>query len=205
MSISAINQHVIVVDDTNFVKMCNASCTYTHFKFATVPACAIGKTQVDLRSVAVKQDGTIIIGDVKRSVLTEHSPLDGTIKRVVPVETPPEFLAVNRESQVLVSGEYNGTVNMIDANGATVFTITPLMNNFPVRCCTGVCWSKTGIYIAIHNKIEGSGHVHHYDTKGGFIECVAQDLPLPQGIRITEDEKQITVADYYSIKTFVLG
>ena len=144
------------------------------------------------------------MGDAKRKVLSELSLHDGSIKRVVPVQTPPEFLAVNnKHSQMLViSGEYSGTAEVLDSDGKRQLTITPYVKNAKVRCCTGVCWSKSGIYLAMHNKVEGSGHVHHYDDEGIFIECVIQGLILPQGISLTEDETRLIIADDRSVQMF---
>ncbi|XP_071800805.1 uncharacterized protein [Asterias amurensis] len=201
--VSAVGSFVIAVDETKFVRVYNRNETSTPPRnFVTVHASEVKKTQVDLRCVAVKEDGDIVVGDAKSKVLSELSLIDGSIIRVVPVQTPPDFLAVNKYSQMLVSGEYSGTAEVLDSDGVRQFTITPYVNNAKVRCCTGVCWSKSGIYLAMHNKVKRSGHVHHYDDKGIFIECVIQGLILPQGISLTEDETRLIIADDHSVQIF---
>ncbi|XP_038072776.1 tripartite motif-containing protein 3-like [Patiria miniata] len=199
--VAVTNHHLVVVDDTAFVKMFSLTESGAHFQFPTVP-CEVSNDHVDLRSVAVDGSGHIVVGDVKRKVLTEHKPRDGAIVRVLQLETPPEFLAINSVSHTLVSGEYSGIAQGVN-QGDTVFTIMPTIKGTRVRCCTGVSWGKHGlIYIAMHNKTTGSGHVHMYDALGRFVKCIIQGLYLPQGIGLTEDDKQIVVADYDNIKVY---
>ena len=188
---------VVVCPKTN-VKVFKEDNTLA-FEFPTVPPSEVGKTSVYLQSVAVKKDGTILVGDIKRKVLTEHSPTDGSLLRTIPVEIEPCFLAVDSNGGLVISGGTEG-VRVTDGSGATLFSIKPTIGGRPVQSCRGVYTDSSGFYIAVCNG-EGTGHIHHYDAGGGFLTCIAQGLQDPQGLTMTADG-QLAVADYFSVKIY---
>ena len=188
---------VVVCPNTN-VKVFREDNTLA-FEFPTVPPSEVGKTEVDLYSVAVKKDGTILVGDTTRKVLTEHSPTDGSLLRTIPVEIKPRFLAVHSKGRLVISGWSKG-VRVTDGSGATLFSIKPTIGGQPVKSCRGVYTDSSGIYIAVCNE-EGTGHIHHYDAGGGFLTCIAQGLCSPQGLTMTADG-QLAVADRVLIRIY---
>ena len=165
-----------------------------------MPPSEVGKTKVDLRSVAIKTDGTIVVGDIKRKVLTEHSPTGGELRSTVPVKIAPHFLAVDIDDRVVVSDYTSKTVAVVDSNGAELFTVKPLINDRPVKYCFGVCADWSGIYVAAVND-DNAGHIHHYDTRGRFLKCIAQGLHWPLGLTFASDG-QLAVAGRYSVKIY---
>ncbi|XP_022108966.1 E3 ubiquitin-protein ligase TRIM33-like [Acanthaster planci] len=171
------------------------------FQFPTVPPSEVGKTAVDLHRLAIKADGTIVVGDTKRMVLTEHSPTDGELRSTIPVKIKPHFLAVECSGRFVIS-DCSKTVGLVDGNGESLFTIKPTIDGEVAECCSGVCADSTGIYVAMHNG-NYTGHVHHYDPQGGFLHCIAQGLFHPKGITFTADG-QLAIADYYSVKMYML-
>ncbi|XP_022100720.1 tripartite motif-containing 13-like [Acanthaster planci] len=179
--VSVTSHYMVVVDDTAFVKMFALDKSVQNFQFSTVPSCEVETTNVDLQSVAINGCGNVVVGDVKRNMLTEHQPSDGVIVRELPLDTPPEFLAINSESQALVSSEYSGVVKCIH-QGRTAFTIMPTIRGTKVRCCTGVSWGKDQVfYVAMHNKASGTGQVHLYGASGQFLKCIIQGLHFTPG------------------------
>ncbi|XP_038062901.1 uncharacterized protein LOC119733393 [Patiria miniata] len=193
------NRLVVVEEATSHVKVFNSDNTLA-YKFPTVPPSEVGKTAVDLRSVAVKNDFTIAVGDVARMVLTVHSPTDGELLHTIPVKIKPYFLAFDSNDRVIIRGLSSQTVNIADGNGTTKSTIKPTINGQPVEHCNGVCTDSSGIYVAMCNG-GNTGHIHHYDPQGGFLQCIAQGLHYPQGITFTSDG-QLAVADWYSVKMY---
>ena len=171
-----------------------------HFKFTTLPLNEVGKTDVNLCSIAAKKNGHILVGDVKRKVVTVHRPTDGGILSTMPVTTSPYFLAVDCNDRVVISG-YEKQVAVIDDNGTTLLTIKPIIDGQQVRYCKGVCCDGSDIYIAMVNDID-TGHIHHYDSCGRLISCIATGLYSPCGITLTSDRKQLLVADCYSVKIY---
>ncbi|XP_038062930.1 E3 ubiquitin-protein ligase TRIM33-like [Patiria miniata] len=190
---------VVVEQSASHVKVFNSDNTLA-YKFPTVPPSEVGKTTVDLQSVAVKNDGTIAVGDVARMVLTVHSPTDGELLHTIPVKIKPYFLAFDSNDRVIISGFKSQTVDIAGGNGATKRTLKPTINGQPVRYCNGVCTDSSGIYVVMHNG-DDTGHIHHYDPQGGFLKCIAQGLHYPQGITFSSDG-QLAVADFYSVKTY---
>ncbi|XP_022110246.1 uncharacterized protein LOC110989869, partial [Acanthaster planci] len=201
--VAAICNHdnqLVVVDDTKYVKVFDKKNKLA-FQFPTVPQSEVDRTEVNLCSVAVRKDGTILVGDVKRMVWTEHRPNDGQLLHTVPVPTPPWFLAVDDYTdRVIVNGVNEQRVYVVSANDTAQSIIEPTIDGQSVQVCSGVCSDKSGIYIAVSNRL-GYGHIHHYDLDGIFLACLAQGLQFPYGITFTSDG-QLAVADRFSIKMY---
>ena len=172
------------------------------FQFTTLPLNKVGKTDVDIRGVTANKDGHILVGDVERMVVTVHRPTDSELIRTMPVTTQPFFLAADNSGRVVVSAGTQPQVAVIDDNGSTLFTITPTVDGQQVKCCGGVCCdTSSGLYIAMYNG-PYTGHIHHYDSCGRFLSCIAKGLVAPYGITLTSDGKQLLVADLYSVKIY---
>ncbi|XP_038062935.1 E3 ubiquitin-protein ligase TRIM71-like [Patiria miniata] len=193
------NRLVVVEQSAPHVKVFNSDNTLA-YKFPTVPPSEVGKTTVNLQSVAVKNDGTIAVGDVARMVLTVHSPTDGELLHTIPVKIKPYFLAFDSNDRAIISNYESQTVDIADGNGTTKRTIKPTINGQPVKYCFGVCTDGSGIYVAMDNG-GNTGHIHHYDPQGGFLQCIAQGLYSPRGITIPSDG-QLAVADLSSVKIY---
>ena len=199
--IAAIHNHLVVVDCTNnVIKMYNNDGTLA-FDFRTVPHSEVGNTAVDLWSVAVNNTGNIIVGDVKRMVVSEHRPTDGSLIHTMSVSTAPYFLAIDNTNRVVVSDYHQHKVDIVDGNGTSLLTIKPTINGQEVQYCTGICCNRSGIYIAVHNGYN-TGHIHHYDDDGTFLSCIVQGLYRPRGITFTADGHQLVAADKYSVKIY---
>ncbi|XP_038062896.1 uncharacterized protein LOC119733388 [Patiria miniata] len=193
------NRLVVVEQSAPHVKVFNSDNTLA-YKFPTVPPSEVGKTAVDLKSVAVKNDGTIAVGDVARMVLTVHSPTDGELLHTIPVKIKPYFLAFDSNDRAIISDYKSQTVDIAGCNGTTKRTFKPTINGQPVKYCNGVCTDGSGIYVAMPNG-EHNGHIHNYDLQGGFLKCIAQGLDWPYGIMLTSDG-QLAVADRSSVKMY---
>ena len=198
--IAAIHNHLVVVDDTNVIKMYNNDGTLV-FDFHTVPHSEVGNTAVDLQSVAVNNTGNIIVGDVKRMVVSEHRPTDGSLIHTMQVSTAPYFLAIDNNTRVVVSDYNQHKVDIVDGNGTSLLTIKPTINGQEVQHCHGICCDRSGIYIAVSNG-SNTGHIHHYDDDGTFLSCIAQGLDNPMGITFTAHGHQLVAADKYSVKIY---
>ncbi|XP_038062856.1 E3 ubiquitin-protein ligase TRIM56-like [Patiria miniata] len=195
------NRLVVVEEGASHVKVFNSDNTLA-YEFPTVPPSEVGKTAVDLWSVAVKNDGTIAVGDVARMVLTVHSPTDGELLHTIPVKIKPYSLAFDSNDQAIISDYTSQTVDIAGGNGTTKRTIKPTINGQPVQYCFGVCTDGSGIYVAMHNGDNTmTGHIHRYDPQGDFLQCIAQGLRSPWEITFTSDG-QLAVADHFSVKIY---
>ncbi|XP_033632127.1 uncharacterized protein LOC117293793 [Asterias rubens] len=171
------------------------------FEFHTVPHSEVGKTSVNLVSVAVIKD-TIMVGDWKRLVITKHRSSDGSLIDTVTVQTKPWYLAIDSKDRVVVSGSSQQQVDIVGVDGGTLISIYPKINSQQVKYCTGVCCDSSAIYIAVRNGDCNTGHIHRYDTQGRFLSCIAQGLHSPHGISLTSDGQQLAVADWESVKIY---
>ncbi|XP_071787380.1 E3 ubiquitin-protein ligase TRIM33-like [Asterias amurensis] len=199
-AVAAFQNQLVIVDRTNSVKMYNRNGNKM-FEFHTVPHSEVGKTSVNLFSVAVIKD-TIMVGDVDRSVITKHRSSDGSLIDTVSVQTKPWYLAINSKDRVVVSGwDRRKQVDIVGVDGATIIRINPMIDSQQVRYCCGVCCDSSAIYIAVDSGV-GTCHIHQYDTKGRFLSCIAQGLHDPYGISLTSDGQQLAVADNKSVKIY---
>ncbi|XP_038050292.1 E3 ubiquitin-protein ligase TRIM56-like [Patiria miniata] len=196
------NQNLLVVVEHNKCVTLYNTDEWAGFPVLTEPKGEDDKTQVDPQSVAVREDGTILVGDVKRMVWTEHRPIDGEILHTIPVKTPPTYLAVHDDAdRVMVSGGITRKVDITDRKGNTLSTIKPTIHGKPVSSCRGVCCDRSGIYLAMRNEI-GTGHIHHYDLDGRFLDClVHQGLNDPRGMTFTSNGK-LAVVEGNSVKVY---
>ena len=199
--IACINNQFMVVDNTNRVIKMYKEDGSLAFQFTTLPLNEVGKTYVNLWSIAAKKNGHILVGDVDRKVVTVHRPTDGGILSTMPVTTTPRFLAVDCNDIVVISGYGENQVAVIDENSTTLLTIKPTIDGQQVNYCQCVCCDGSDIYIAVDNGND-TGHIHHYDSCGRFISCIAKGLYAPRGITLTSDRKQLAVADFYSVKIY---
>ncbi|XP_038062844.1 E3 ubiquitin-protein ligase TRIM56-like [Patiria miniata] len=196
-------QRLLVLEEgSKYVKVFNMKDNTLVKQFPTVPKHQVDKTEMNLQSLAVKNSTcTIVVGDIKRMVWTEHKPTDGEILRTIPVQTPPWYLAVDDDTdRVVISGGDTKKVDIADSKGKTNATIRPNINGKPVKCL-GVCCDSSGIYLAVQQGVFGTGHIHHYDLDGRFLDCLAQGLCDLCGITFTSNG-QLAVADNISIKMY---
>ncbi|XP_033635954.1 E3 ubiquitin-protein ligase TRIM56-like [Asterias rubens] len=198
-AVAAFQGQLVVVDSSNSVKIYNTDGT-KGFDFYSVPHLEVGKTLVDLYSVAVMND-VLIVGDVKRSVITKHNCSDGSLINTVSVKTEPYFIAIDSNDRVVVSGG-DKRVDIVDGNGATLVTIKPTINGQPVKYCRGVCCDSSYIYISVLNWDYNTGHIHRYDIEGRFLSCIVRGLYCPGGISLTPNGQQLAVADFKSVKIY---
>ncbi|XP_038062415.1 E3 ubiquitin-protein ligase TRIM56-like [Patiria miniata] len=197
-------QRLLVLErGSKYVKVFNMKDNTLVRQFPTMPKhqVPVEMTKMNLSSLAVTKN-SILVGDIDNLVWTEHKPTNGEILHTIPVQTPPHYLAVDDDTdRVVVSGWNTKKVDIADSKGKTHATIQPTINGKPVGYCNGVCCDSSGIYLVVYQGVPGTGHIHHYDLDGRFLDCLAQGLCAPCGITITSGG-QLAVADHYSIKMF---
>ena len=198
-----MNDCLVVADDTNTVKIYNSEGLAFQFETTSeVTGNYCSKTPVNIVSVAVKKNGAIVVGDVKRKVVTEHRSSDGALLRTIRTNIPPYFLAVNDAEHILLSGLGTGKVEEIDGDGETAFTVNPGIKGEDDVSCRGVCYNKDGGFdVLVQGRNSNFGHIHQYESTGEFLGCVATGLFDPNGIALTSNG-ELAVADCFSIKVF---
>ncbi|XP_038062641.1 E3 ubiquitin-protein ligase TRIM56-like [Patiria miniata] len=195
-------QRLLVLEyGSKYVKVFNMKDNTLVMQFPTMLKHQVDKTEMTLSSLAVTKN-SILVGDAYNMVWTEHKATDGEILCTIPVQTPPRYLAVeDNTDRVVVSGGDTKKVDIADSKGKTNVTIRPTINGKPVKHCRGVCCDSSGIYLIVYQGVTGTGHIHHYDLDGMFLDCLAQGLFAPCGMTFTS-EGQLAVADLHSIKIY---
>ncbi|XP_022108359.1 tripartite motif-containing protein 2-like [Acanthaster planci] len=199
--VASVNNCLVVADNTCNVKVYDARRSQA-FQFVTTPMDIDAQTPVNIVSVAVREDGTLLVGDVERRVVTEHRPTDGRLLHTIPTNVPPYFLDVGPEGRLLLSGLDTGEVEEISGESKSIFTVRPVIASGDQVSCRGVCYGKDGsFYVVVHGKESNIGHIHKYSSTGEFLGCVAQDLYDPNGIALTA-QGELAVADCFSVKVY---
>ncbi|XP_038062456.1 tripartite motif-containing protein 2-like [Patiria miniata] len=195
-------QRLLVLEEgSKYVKVFNMKDNTLVKQFPTVPKHQVDKTKMNLSSLAVTKN-SILVGDTYNMVWTEHKATDGEILHTIPVQTPPWFLAVDDDTDiVVVSGGDTKKVEVGNSKGRTIWTINPTINGEQVGNCKGVCCDSSGIYLAVDQCVSGTGYIHHFDLDGRFLACLAQGLHAPQGMTFTS-EGQLAVADLSTVKIY---
>ncbi|XP_038062772.1 E3 ubiquitin-protein ligase TRIM56-like [Patiria miniata] len=194
-------QRLFVLEEgSKYVKVFNMKDNTLVKQFPTVHKHQVDKTEMNLQSLAATKN-SILVGDTKNMVWTEHKATDGEILHTIPVQTPPCYLAVDDDTDiVVVSGGDTKKVDIADSKGTTNGTINPTINGKPVKC-RGVCCDSSGIYLVVYQGVTGTGHIHHYDLDGMFLDCLAQGLYIPRGITFTSDG-QLAVTNWNKVKMY---
>ena len=163
--------------------------------------------KVRLSCIAIEQkkvDNCMYVGDCEPSqscvyVLTE----EGEPIRTVEVSIPPMFLAVNKEGQVLVTGDNSPKVLSVQMSQGKVADLAP--QEFAVENAvkvTGVAWdAKTGGYfVAVQQEKRGQGRIDRYTFSGDYDgNVVGPGLVNPLGLALSPTGT-LVVADKVSIK-----
>ncbi|XP_038062470.1 uncharacterized protein LOC119732957 isoform X2 [Patiria miniata] len=184
------------------VKVFNSDNTLA-YQFTAVP---IGvHSPPSAGTVAIKKDGTILVSFFTPYLYNEHRPSDGKLLRTIPTNINPHRLAADSKGRVFISCGSHGSVEVTDGNGVTLFTITPRIDGQSGLGCLGVVSDSSGIYVGVsqwrwHASMK-TGHIHHYDLDGRFLDCVDQGLYDPTRIAFTADG-QMAVADQNSIRIY---
>ncbi|XP_071807752.1 uncharacterized protein [Asterias amurensis] len=202
--VEAQDKLVVVSTESDRVNVYNRDGT-REFDFGTVPEHLHGRDfNVNLRGVAVKRMGTIIVGDVSNTSISEHFP-DGSILRLIffKGDKQPFDLAVDSQDRIVV-GDRSSEVVVIDDNGDTLITIKPTIGGVnKVKCVSMVC-DGSGIYITVSFRIDNErhSHIHQYDNEGNFLKCIIKDLFCPMAIQFTSDGQRLAVADTPETKIY---
>ena len=123
--------------------------------------------------------------------------------RTVEVSIPPMFLAVNKEGQVLVTGDNSPKVLSVQMSQGKVADLAP--QEFAVENAvkvTGVAWdAKTGGYfVAVQQEKRGQGRIDRYTFSGDYDGNVVEPgLVNPLGLTLSPTGT-LVVADKVSIK-----
>ena len=154
----------------------------------------------ELSSVLALSDGTILAGDIAKSVITEHDP-SGKFRRTIKLPVKPYNMTSLQDLHIAVSDPESDIISIIDLNSAQeAFRI-------PVPKVQGICYSKaTGGILAVRSSYKsnkrgeervrpGTGVIEQYcPAKGTWVQDLEEGLHYPSDLCFTPDD-MLAVAD----------
>ena len=196
---------IAVVDQTSFVKIFNKDGDFLH-SFTIRGKTESRAEKPKAYSIDVTSDAQILVGDVRRKVITMHAVSGDKCEwlRKVNLNIEPHFLATtfqNGRHQVLVCDWKAGLVNAIDLavedkDDNVIFEL----DNFKVDgfkgLPKGLAYDNNGhFFIAVSrlddssdnsnttkNVFANTGHIHQYSSCGKFELCLFRGLSHPRGM-----------------------
>ncbi|XP_038048047.1 E3 ubiquitin-protein ligase TRIM56-like [Patiria miniata] len=146
--------------------------------------------------VTVDNNNQVAVVDKKSGVTSLHN-LDGSLIKVIPnTEMVPIDIVANKERLIFAIRE----LRCVDLNRKE-FHVGTSVDGKDAKPA-GVCCDDEGeIYVSFHCGEDGSNEVHHYDSQGVYVDCVAKKLRRPFGITFSPSG-ELVVADQNSVKIF---
>ncbi len=189
--------HVLVADDTRYVKIFDSTGKYLH---------SLNTSSSD---IAIDKKGHILVGDMI------YTCPDGKLINTLNCYGE-RHMAVNSRNQILfnyfaTNSAYDKVV-VIDYSGREVFTFIPSIDedvDGNLVIIRGIkCDVEDNIYLAMsvrrnYEVIVGTGHIHRYTPTGKFVRCIAAGLGNPSDIAMSFDGS-LVVANYDSILVYNL-
>ena len=218
-------QHLAVVDQTRFVKIFDKEGAFL-YSFTIKGGTDRQEERPKAYSIEVASDGQILVGDVRRKVITIHKELDSTwewIGKVV-LDIEPHFLAIgdfqnghqnyqqNGGHHVLVCDWKSGLVKAVDLAAAEDSAIIFQIDSFTVDgyhgLPKGVAFDNDNqrFFLAVSrlddstnkkNVYINTGHIHEYSNSGQFQRCICKGLNHPRGMRWHKGT--LYIANTYSV------
>ena len=194
-----------------------------HGKFVNRFQAAVNEPDHNLTGVAADQNGDLVVWDSQQCLVTWYSCPDGRrLKQIKVDEKMQELpqLAVNSAQQLIFYDDSvctgNNKVIAMNNTGRELFSISPQIGERSTGKTytgmeVGLCGLVTGeddeIFIAMKVCIpnigrysgrigkSNTGHIHRYDNKGEFQQCIIRGLHSPHDLAMTSDGALIVAND----------
>ena len=154
----------------------------------------------ELSSVLALSDGTILAGDIAKSVITEHDP-SGKFRRTIKLPVKPYNMTSLQDMHIAISDPESDTISIVDLkSGQEAFRI-------PIPKVQGICYCKaTGGILAVRSSYKsnkrgeervrpGTGVIEQYcPAKGTWVQDLEEGLHYPSDLCFTPDD-MLAVAD----------
>ena len=157
--------------------------------------------------ITIDRQGHLLVAETNNRYISRHQ-LTGAHISSFKVSMQVYYIAANIHNKIIVSGNksilifgYEACVQILDQTGQLLCNI---------KSPTGAGWNPRGlcctdddeVYISSCNESIG---IYGYSSETGkYLGCITKDVEYPTGLCLTEDGKQLFVAQEKSVKVFTL-
>ena len=155
-------------------------------------------------SVTIKSNGRILVGDVYKSVITEHDPY-GNIERTIKTRTPPWFMSLIHDTHVAMSDSPSSKVSVMDLQSEQEIL------HIDIPYVMGICYDEqTDCLLTVRSEpsskpqsvLPNTGVIEQYcRSTGRFVAGLAERLYHPHGINLLANNC-LAVADKTMLKIY---
>ena len=183
------NNIILITDSSKFIKLFRADGKYVR-AICTLAESENPDTKVDTTCVAVSSQGYIFVGDTWTEKIRIHHVTDELYYKCIQPKILPVYLAVtcrhndSAGTNIIIS-DVGRVVSYNMESGKEIFTIDSwkLDDVSEDAHPFGVgCDDKDNIYIIVRTHDYNTGHVHVYNDRGEFLECIVKGLFFPRGL-----------------------
>ena len=215
--------HIIVVDNTRFVKLFNSKGRFNHcFSTETVED-APSRHGIELSCVTIDKEDHILVGDRWRGIVTVHKcPSGDVLKRVACslVLSCYNSIVVNSNLQIMCHFQSNDVCHRIvtiDYSGpgqsaAVSLKMPEGMTILGVWQRGIACDRDDNLYMAmkVAQGADVINTVHKYSPTGEFLGAITDKIYFPYNLALSSDGKSLIVANdksvlIYSLKNWTSG
>ncbi|XP_033631897.1 E3 ubiquitin-protein ligase TRIM71-like [Asterias rubens] len=200
--VAVTSDDLLLVTDGQDVKVYDRELRYIR-QFRPSQNQVEGQSKSLLRGISVDNKDRIAVADCKRKVISLHN-MDGSIISTIHHDDISSdcYLSISSKERLIFTNYQKMKLVCVDFMGNEVFNISTSIDGKPAYP-NGVCCDDAGdIYVSVWCDGLGINEIHHYDTSGERIGCVARGMNHPLGMTFTPTGDLI-VADVHSVK--VLG
>ncbi len=154
-------------------------------------------TAMNICSILCTADGRMLVGDLARSVITEHDPT-GMLVRTIQTNIQPVYMTLIHNCQIAMSDFKIGKVSVLDME-----TEQEILSLNVVKA-KGLCYdAETESLLVAKSK---SGILEQYSMNTGtlvaYVACLEKGLHTPCGMSMADDDKCLIVANYKSVNVY---
>ncbi|XP_038052218.1 tripartite motif-containing protein 2-like [Patiria miniata] len=154
---------------------------------------------INTSGTTVDKDNLAVVVNQQRRVTSLYN-LDGSLIRDIPgAPIRQEDIAMCNKGRLVSAAYHCSALRCVEITGKEMFTVSTSLGDKEAKPA-GVCCDDAGdIYVTLH--CGDIGEVHHYDSQGVYVDCVAKQLWWPCGIAFSPNG-ELVVADQNSVKIF---
>ncbi|XP_072043654.1 uncharacterized protein [Amphiura filiformis] len=207
---------VVICRFSRFVHVFNSDGTHLHC-FSILATEEDHNAEVNPRCVAIDREGNVLVGDVKRKLITIHTCPEGKlVKRIQCCIAGLQVgMTINSKNQIVYSCSCESpslickVVHVIDNSGNNILTFKPKIDEMSgdetdagcILIIHVACDSKDSIYVAMciidrqDSPVPNTGHLHQYNPTYAYMRCIDKGIEEPWDLAIAPDGSLIIAND----------
>ncbi|XP_038052429.1 tripartite motif-containing protein 2-like, partial [Patiria miniata] len=197
----SVTSDLLLANCEDHVKVFDINCQL-HSKFNLSKPDAGDEPYIHTSDATVDNEHLAVVFNGQRMVTSLYN-LDGSLIRdIASASICQEDIAISSKGRLIFTQYDSSILQCVEMTGKEVFAVRTSLEDKEATPA-GVCCDDAGdIYVTFHcGPHTGSSEVHHYDSQGVYVDCVANKLLWPFGITFSPSG-ELVVADQNSVKIF---